>query len=80
MKSELEQFIKNSSLSDEDKNLWSLVLGKLNDEQAKIFSDFIEDKEENLHLITQNIKAKKEALEKGDEKMMEDILEQEEND
>ncbi|MEX1064056.1 MAG: hypothetical protein WED06_01825 [Candidatus Paceibacterota bacterium] len=80
MKSELEQYIKDSSLSEEDKGLWSSILEQLDDDQAKVFIDFINGKEENLQLLTHNIKAKKEALEKGDDKLLEKILKQEEND
>lgn len=70
-------FISNSSLPQEDKDLWFSILGKIDDFQTKVFEDFIGVKEENLKLLTDNIKAKESAFRNSDEKALEKILKEE---
>ncbi len=74
---ELESYILQSSLDQTDKDFWALVLPKLDEAQTKIMTDFIDNNEDNLNLITENIKAKKAAFESGDEKALEEIINQE---
>lgn len=74
----LKAFVSESGLSQEDKKLWFSILGKIDDFQTRVFEDFIESKEENLQLLTGNLKAKMEAIRNLDEKAMEKIIKQEE--
>ncbi len=73
----LKTFVSESSLPQEDKDLWFSILEKIDDFQIKIFEDFIEGKEENLRLLTKNLQAKTEALRNLDEIAMEEIIKQE---
>ena len=73
----LKAYIENSSLSQKDKNLWLLLVEKLDDDRVKILEDFIEGKEENLKLLNENFKAKTEALKNLDRKALEDIIKKE---
>ncbi len=75
----LKKLIENSNLSQEDKDLWFSILTKLDDVQIKIFEDFADGKEENLKLLTENLKAKTEAIKNLDEETMEKIIQQEQN-
>jgi hypothetical protein len=68
------EFIKNSTLSKEDKDFWLSILGALTEDQIKIFNDFADGKEENLKILTENIKAKKQAFENQDERALEEII------
>ena len=70
----LKTFINNSGLAEEDKDLWVFILGKLDEAQKKIMEDFIDGSEENLRILTENIKAKKQAFENSDEKALEKII------
>ncbi len=75
----LKNLIEDSKLSREDKNLWFSILTKLDDVQIKIFEDFADGKEENLKLLTENLKSKVEAIKNLDEEAMEKIIQQEQN-
>jgi len=68
------EFIKNSTLSKEDKDFWLSILGILTEDQIKIFEDFVDGQEENLKILTENIKAKKQAFENQDEGALEKII------
>ena len=70
----LSAFIDTSSLPQEDKDLWLSILGKIDDVQIKIFEDFIEEKEENLKLLTTNMKDKARAIRDLDEKTLDSIV------
>lgn len=75
----LRAFISESGLSQEDKDLWFSILGKIDDFQIKVFEDFVEGKEENLKMLTENLKTKAEAIKTLDEEALEKIIEQEKN-
>lgn len=68
------KFIENSTLSKEDKDFWLSILGILTEDQIKIFEDFVDGQEENLKILTENIKAKKQAFENQDERALEEII------
>jgi hypothetical protein len=68
------KFIENSTLSKEDKDFWLSILGALTEDQIKIFEDFVDGQEENLKILTENIKAKKQAFENQDERALEEII------
>jgi len=68
------EFIQNSTLTKEDKDFWLSILGGLTEDQIKIFEDFVDRQEENLKILTENIKAKKQAFENQDERALEEII------
>ncbi len=70
----LKTFIDDSGLVKEDKELWVSILATLTEGQIKILEDFMEGKEENLKTLTENIKAKRQAFENGNEEALEKIL------
>lgn len=71
------EFVQNSTLSKEDKDLWVLILTTLTEDQIRIFKDFTDEKEENLKVLTENIKAKRRAFENRDEGALEEIIKSE---
>ena len=73
----LRALVGNSSLLQEDKDLWFSILEGMNDEQVKILEDFVENKEDNLKELTGNLKAKRMALENLDEKALDEIIKNE---
>ncbi len=70
----LKELVANSSLSKEDKDFWMNILAVLTEDQIKIFEDFTEGKEENLKVLTENIKAKERAFRNADENSLEKII------
>ena len=76
---ELETYITNSGLSEEDKNLWSRTYKMLNPEISGALMEFIDNKEENLNYLTENLKLKKEAIEKLDLSLIDKIIKQEQS-
>ena len=79
-KDTLQSFVHDSDISSEDKKFWEEAFEFINDDQAKILVDFIEDDEERLAFITENIRQKKEAFEKNDSTFLSNILEKEKSD
>ena len=73
----LKAFISESSLPQEDKDLWFSILEKLDDTQIKIFEDFIDNAEEKLKFLTENLKTKKAAFEAFDQELLDSVLEKE---
>ena len=71
---DLGVFINKSNLAKEDKDLWVFILGELDEAQKKIMEDFIGGSKENLRILTENIKAKKQAFENLDERALEEII------
>lgn len=68
------EFVKSSTLPEKDKELWVSILVTLTENQIKIFEDFTEGKEENLKILTENIKAKERAFKNSDESALEKII------
>ncbi len=68
------EFVKNSTLADKDKELWVSILATLTEDQIRIFEDFTEGKEENLKVLTENIKAKEQAFRNSNENALEKII------
>jgi len=71
------EFVKNSTLLEKDKEFWASILATLNEDQIKIFEDFTEGKEENLKVLTENIKAKEQAFRNSDENALKKIIAEE---
>lgn len=68
------ELIINSGLPKEDKDFWMNILATLTEDQIKIFEDFTEGKEENLKVLTENIKAKEQAFRNSNESALEKIV------
>lgn len=68
------EFVKSSTLPEKDKELWVSILATLTEGQIKIFEDFTEGKEENLKVLTENIKAKEQAFRNSNENALEKII------
>ncbi len=68
------EFVKSSTLPEKDKDFWVSILATLTESQIKIFEDFTEGKEENLKVLTENIKAKEQAFRNSNEKELEKII------
>jgi len=68
------EFVKSSTLPEKDKELWVSILTTLTEDQIKIFEDFTEGKEENLKVLTENVKAKEQAFRNSNENALEKIV------
>jgi hypothetical protein len=68
------ELVQDSSLSATDKEFWFSLLTILDQNQVKLFDDFVDGKEENLETLNKNIKSKTEAFAAGDKEMLEEIL------
>ena len=68
------EFVKSSILPEKDKEFWVSILATLTEDQIKIFEDFTEGKEENLKVLTENIKAKEQAFRNSNENALEKII------
>jgi len=75
-----EDYIIGSGLSQEDKDLWFVILAKLTEDQVKVLEGLVlaDDKEESLRSVTLNIRSKLDAFQALDEKALEEIVKQEE--
>lgn len=72
-----KDYIIGSSLPQEDKDLWFIVLEKINTDQTKVVEDFIDGREENLRQLTTNIRSKLDAITALDEKLIDKIINEE---
>ena len=73
-KANLRTFIQNSTLSDEDKQMWQTVTNPFSDDDCQELLIMFETNDVGLAWLTENIKAKKEALVSGDADAMKKIL------
>ena len=73
----LKAFVTDSSLPQEDKDLWFSILENLDEAQIRIYENFVDNKEEDLRLLTENLKAKAKAIKNLDEKALEETIKQE---
>jgi len=69
-----EDYILGSSLPQEDKDLWFVILSKLTEDQIKLLEDLIENREESLRLVTLNIRSKLASFRTLDVKALEKIV------
>jgi hypothetical protein len=78
--SQLQHFIENSALPDNDKDLWLRAMEILDDDQAEAILEVVKDDPHELDELTRNLKIKQVAFATGDEKLMAQILEEEKED
>jgi len=71
-------YIIGSSLPQEDKNLWFMVLEKMPQQQLDVFESFIEGREENLRMLTLNLKVKMDSFQNIDEKTVQKLVDEQE--
>ncbi|MEK7151120.1 MAG: hypothetical protein AAB784_00190 [Patescibacteria group bacterium] len=73
----LKAFVNDSTLPQEDKNLWFSILENLDEQQTRIFEDFINNDQDKLAFLTNNIKSKKKAFENNNQDDLDKILSEE---
>lgn len=66
--------VHQASFSAEDVSLWERVLAKTPDELLLDLAHFIEMSPNSINYLNENLKKKAEALEKGDEKLLDEVL------
>lgn len=71
----LQDLVRNSDLSAEDKNLWEKAFTLLNEAQVQVLADVIGTDESRLHSLTDNLKLKHAAFQTRDEKALNDVFE-----
>lgn len=76
-KDDLAQFIGNSDLSHEDKQMWQDVLASLEGEYLDSLAEFVDNNPDNLIFITQNILKKKSAFASKDNAAIVEVLKEE---
>lgn len=75
----LQRFIEASHLSAEDKDMWLHALEMMDDEQAQAVLESLDEGGRDLDEMTRNIKLKRIALAQGDDTLLNQILESEED-
>ena len=71
------EIVENSSLDEEQKNMWNKLLEELRDEQAQLLLESLQDHPQNLQLLTSNFQKKVEALQDQNSEVWRNIVEEE---
>lgn len=77
-KEQLKDIIFNSNLSNEDKGVWSHFIEVATEIQIGLVYDFLKDNLGEIEFMTNNFKAKLEALSQNNQAKMEEIKKSEE--
>ncbi len=73
-KENLQEIINNSSLSDEDKNIWTVFIDNNEEEVLKDIFEVVKNSEEDLNFLTKNLKDKIVALQNQDVEALNKII------
>jgi Na+/phosphate symporter len=76
-KKEIKQIIKNSSLEEENRQIWHWFTESVSEREIEPILDLIKENPEMLNIVTENLKSKFNALKKKDRKAMDRIIEAE---
>jgi len=71
-------FVHSSHLPEEDKQLWEEAVALMTPEALQEFTGLLDGSEEELKLLTENVKQKKQAILDDDIDLVQEILRQEE--
>lgn len=77
--SQLQHLVENSALSAQDKDMWLRTLEMLDDEQAQAIYAAVGNDPHELDTFTRNVKLKQIAFASGDEALLDQILQEEED-
>ena len=66
--------IYQASFPAEDVARWEQILVNVPDELLQDIADFLESAPDSIAFLNDNLKKKAEALEKGDEKLLDDVM------
>lgn len=80
VKLELKEFILNSTLNDNQKNLWNSLIDSMK-EQEEVFTilETIKEDPEILVFLTSNLEAKVKSIKNNDKEAWNNIIEEEKN-
>lgn len=73
----IREIVASSSLDDEQKNMWDKFLEKLQDKEAQLVLESLQDHSQNLQLLTSNLQKKIEAIQNQDNETWGSIVEDE---
>ncbi len=73
----LKAFVSDSDLPQENKDLWFSILENLEEQQIKVFENFINNDQAKLAFLTNNIKSKRKAFENNNQDDLDKILSEE---
>ncbi|MDP3953890.1 MAG: hypothetical protein Q8Q06_00550 [bacterium] len=73
-------FVNSSDLSEDDKELWQIVMQMASEDDVQALLDSIEGDPDHLRVLTENMKLKMKAIDSQDEDLVKDILKQEKED
>lgn len=74
LKDKILSSVHQASFSADDVSLWERVLAKIPDELLADLAHFIEMSPSSINYLNDNFKKKAEALEKGDEKLLDEVF------
>ena len=74
---EFQSFVGNSQLSSDQKKMWADIMLMIDDAQLGMLAGLVTQAPENLALLTENIQAKKQALESQDAGLLGQVLSEE---
>lgn len=74
---ELKDFIKQSSLSDDNKQFWDSAFSFMNDDEAGIAARFVNGDERTLMFYTDTMRRKYEAFKNNNRTLLDEVLDQE---
>jgi hypothetical protein len=77
IKIELKEFILNSNLNDNQKNLWNSVIDSIKEEESITILEALKEDPEVLIFLTNNLEEKAEAIKNNDSKSWSNTVEKE---
>jgi len=77
MQEELKNIIEKSNLSQEQKAAWYEVIEYLTKEVISTLIEILKENPQHLDFLTKNLEKKKQVFENKDEKLREEVLEEE---
>ncbi len=73
-KNDLEKVIRSSSLTDDQKYLWTNLIDNLNENDLDLFLELLQNNDDTLNFLTKNIQDKLGALKTKDVSVWREII------
>ncbi len=73
----IRELLASSSIDNKQRDLWDKFLEKLQDEEAQLLLESLQDHPQNLQLLTSNLQKKIEAIQDQDSALWKSIVEDE---
>lgn len=76
---QLKKIIKESSLTQEQKDLWESFINNVTEKEITAILEVLEESPEQLDFLTRNLESKTELFKTKDKELLEKILTEEKN-